>query len=271
MAFAHIPVLYNECIDALDIKADGIYVDCTVGGGGHSLGIVQRLTTGKLIANDLDDEALIASAEKLSEYKSKIEFVKGDFKNIVEKLKKQGTSAVDGFLLDLGVSSPQIDNGDRGFSYMKDARLDMRMDTTSQFSAYEIVNEYSVGSLADIFRRYGEERHAMRIANAIAKAREVKPIETTLELSSIISKNYPKGFDGGHPAKRCFQAIRIECNGEIEGLARGVAEMVGLLRPGGRIAVISFHSLEDREIKNTFKELASDCICDKSLPVCVCG
>ncbi|MDR0696397.1 MAG: 16S rRNA (cytosine(1402)-N(4))-methyltransferase RsmH [Christensenellaceae bacterium] len=271
MEFKHTPVLFKECINLLNIKEDGIYVDCTVGGGGHSLGIVERLTTGRLIINDVDDEALIASKAKLSRYMDKISSIKGEFKNIVEGLAKLGVTEVDGFLIDLGISSHQIDDSSRGFSYMQDAALDMRMDQTSNFSAYNVINEYSVDSLTEIFREYGEEKFAFRIANAIVKKREKKKIESTKELASIIIENYPKKFDGGHPAKRCFQAIRIEVNDEIDNLSMSIYSMVKILKSGGRMAIISFHSLEDRIIKKAFKDLNSDCVCDKSLPICVCG
>jgi 16S rRNA (cytosine1402-N4)-methyltransferase len=269
--FKHTPVLFNECVSLLNIKEDGTYVDCTVGGGGHALGIIKKLTTGRLVINDIDNNAISACKLRLKGYEDKYLVTKGDFKYITEALDKLNINLVDGFLIDMGVSSHQIDDKDRGFSYMQDAPLDMRMDQTSCFSAYNVVNEYSAEALIDIFKKYGEERFAFKIANAIVKRRNVKEIGTTLELASIITDEYPKRFDGGHPAKRCFQAIRIEVNDEIGSLDKAVYSMVNRLKSGGRMAVISFHSLEDRIIKNTFKDLAADCVCDKSLPICVCG
>ncbi|MDR0751800.1 MAG: 16S rRNA (cytosine(1402)-N(4))-methyltransferase RsmH [Christensenellaceae bacterium] len=271
MEFKHTPVLFNECVSLLNIKEDGTYVDCTVGGGGHALGIIKKLTTGRLVINDIDNNAISACKLRLKGYEDKYLVTKGDFKYITEALDKLNINLVDGFLIDMGVSSHQIDDKDRGFSYMQDAPLDMRMDQTSCFSAYNVVNEYSAEALIDIFKKYGEERFAFKIANAIVKRRNVKEIGTTLELASIITDEYPKRFDGGHPAKRCFQAIRIEVNDEIGSLDKAVYSMVNRLKSGGRMAVISFHSLEDRIIKNTFKDLAADCVCDKSLPICVCG
>lgn len=271
MEFKHIPVLLEECLSGLNIKEDGIYVDGTLGGGGHSLEIAKRLTTGRLIANDLDLEAIAAAKEKLSGHLQKITFVHGDYKEICDRLDAIGVEKVDGILLDLGVSSYQLDNAERGFSYMKDAPLDMRMDRESAFSAYNVVNGYKEEELVKIFFEYGEEKFSRKIAGAIAAGRKVKPIATTGELAALIVKNYPTGFKDGHPAKRVFQAIRIEVNGELRGLYEATTKMARRLKSGGRMAVITFHSLEDRIIKTCFKELETDCICDKRLPVCVCG
>jgi len=271
-AYAHIPVLYHEALEGLDIKPDGIYVDGTLGGGGHSKGIAERLTTGKLIANDLDAEAIAAAKEKLGALAEKVVFIHDDYKNITSHLDDLGIDKVDGILLDLGVSSYQIDNAERGFSYMKDAPLDMRMDRDGGGqSAADIINEYSAGELARLFEEYGEEKFAKKVASDIVRARAKKPIETTGALAELIAATYPVGFKFGHPAKRVFQALRIEVNGELEGLYKAVEGMTRRLKKGGRMCVITFHSLEDRIIKNCFKQLELDCVCDKKVPVCVCG
>ena len=270
--FKHTPVLLNECLSALNIKPDGIYVDGTLGGGGHSGEILKRLTTGRLIAFDKDDDALSATSQKLSKFEDKITYVKDDFKNMSEQIKSMGIESVDGILLDLGVSSYQLDNADRGFSYRFDSRLDMRMDKTASLDAYEVVNTYSKEDLIRILYNYGEESFAKAIVNKIIEARSEKPIETTGELTRLIEKAIPKKFWGrGSVAKKTFQAIRIEVNHELEGLDKAINQMIDLLSPSGRLAIITFHSLEDRIVKNVFKERSTNCICDKSIPFCVCN
>lgn len=271
MDYEHIPVLYREVLDGLNVKPNGIYVDGTLGGGGHSEGILEKLDSGLLIANDLDEVAIDNAKVRLKKYLDKVTFVHDDYKNIASHLDELNIDTVDGILLDLGVSSYQIDTPNRGFSYTKDAPLDMRMDESQSLTAAIVINEYREKELADIFFRYGEERYARRIASVIVTKRNEKPVETTLELAEIVKSCYPKNFRDGHPAKRVFQAVRIEVNGELNGLDKAVMQMARRLKVGGRMAVISFHSLEDRIIKNCFKELETDCICDKSLPVCVCG
>lgn len=275
MNFAHKPIMLDECIQGLDIKPDGIYLDCTVGGGGHSYEIASRLTEGgRLIAIDKDDDALAAAKERLAEFGDKVTFVKSDFKKAAEVLDSLGIDLIDGVLMDLGVSSWQIDNFDRGFSYRsRDSRLDMRMDKEQTLSAYEVVNNYDEASLRRIIKDYGEENFASRIAFNICKYREVKPIETTGELIDVIEYSMPPKarYAGGHPAKRTFQAIRIEVNGELDGLDDFIEKIVDRLKTGGRIAVITFHSLEDRIVKQKFKWLEKDCICPPKTPVCVCG
>lgn len=270
--FKHTPVLLNECLSALNIKPDGIYVDGTLGGGGHSGEILKRLTTGRLIAFDKDDDALSATSQKLSKFEDKITYVKDDFKNMSEQIKSMGIESVDGILLDLGVSSYQLDNADRGFSYRFDSRLDMRMDKTASLDAYEVVNTYSKEDLIRILYNYGEESFAKAIVNKIIEARSEKPIETTGELTRLIENAIPKKFWGrGSVAKKTFQAIRIEVNHELEGLDKAINQMIDLLSPSGRLAIITFHSLEDRIVKNVFKERSTNCICDKSIPFCVCN
>lgn len=270
--FEHTPVMLNECLDGLNINPEGIYVDGTLGGGGHSGEILKRLTTGKLIAFDKDDDALISTGEKLKNYKDKVIFVKSDFKNMYEKVHELGFQQVDGILLDLGVSSYQIDTAERGFSYRFDSRLDMRMDRTAKLSAYEVVNNYSSEDLIRILYNYGEENFAKSIVNNIIEARKVKEIKTTGELVALIENAIPKKFWGkGSVAKKTFQAIRIEVNGELDGLDVAINKMIDLLNPSGRLAIITFHSLEDRIVKQVFKERATDCICDKTIPFCVCN
>ena len=274
MEFRHIPVMYREVLEGLDVKADGIYVDCTLGGAGHSLGILKKLNAGgKLIANDLDEEALENGRKVLKEYADKVTFVHGDYKDLSARLDELGIGEIDGVLIDLGVSSPQIDNAERGFSYIKNAPLDMRMDRTQALDAKAVVNGYPREELVRVIREYGEDKLAAKIAAAIVREREREPIETTERLASIVERCYPAAYryKFGHPAKRVFQAIRIEVNGELDGLYEFIEAITLKLRKGGRIAVITFHSLEDRIVKNVFKELEKDCICDKRLPVCVCG
>lgn len=273
MDFNHIPVLLNEAIEGLKIKSDGIYVDGTLGGGGHSKEIVKRLSTGKLIGIDQDLNALAKAREVLKSYEDRVVFVHNNFSNIDYILDELGIEKVDGILLDLGVSSHQLDEETRGFSHNKDAQLDMRMDETSEFSAWDVVNKYSVKDLERIIWDYGEERWAKRIAQFIVEERKYKPINTTLELVSIIKKAIPKGAreEGHHPAKRTFQAIRIEVNRELDVLKESIPKMVRRLNPRGRLAIITFHSLEDRIVKESFKELNKDCICPPRLPQCICN
>lgn len=270
--FKHTPVMLNECLTALNIKPDGIYVDGTLGGGGHSGEILKRLTTGRLIAFDKDTDALSSTKLKLKKYENKVTFIKDDFKNMCEDINDLGIDGVDGILLDLGVSSYQIDTAERGFSYRFDSRLDMRMDRDSSLSAYEVVNNYSKEDLIRILYNYGEENFAKSIVNKIIEYREQKAIETTGELSRLVESAIPKKFwTRGNVAKKTFQAIRIEVNHELEGLAEAIDKMIALLKPSGRLAIITFHSLEDRIVKNVFREHAIDCICDKTLPFCVCN
>ena len=274
MEFRHIPVMLNECIDSLNIKPDGIYVDGTLGGAGHSSQIVRRLgENGLLIGIDRDENAIKAAGERLCGYDGRVLIVKNNFKNINEVLKSADIDKIDGALLDLGVSSHQLDEASRGFSYMHDAPLDMRMDRDEAKSAYDVINVYDENRLAEIIFDYGEERWAKRIAKFIADGRKAKPIETTGELVKIISAAIPKGarMNGGNPAKRTFQAIRIEVNGELEILRGAIDDFTGHLNAGGRLAVITFHSLEDRIVKEEFARLARGCTCPKEFPVCVCG
>lgn len=274
MEFAHIPVMLDECLEGLNIKADGIYVDGTVGGAGHSIEIVKRLSgNGRLICVDKDEDALKAAGERLAPYSDRVTFIHDDYKNLVAELDSIGVGKVDGILLDLGVSSYQLDNAERGFSYMKDAPLDMRMDRSQRISAYEVVNGYSESELAIILFDYGEEKLARQIARNIIKARAEKPIETTLELAKIVEDTYPAKtrWKFGNPAKRTFQAIRIEVNDELSSLGEAVTQMARRLEKGGRMAVITFHSLEDRIVKSAFKELSLACTCPPDFPVCVCG
>lgn len=273
MEFHHISVLLNECIDNLNIRPDGIYVDGTMGGGGHSLEIAKRLTTGRLICIDQDPNAHEAAGKRLAEYKDRITFVRDNFGNIKSILDSLGIEKIDGMLLDIGVSSHQLDEAERGFSYQQDAPLDMRMNLDRPFSAYDVVNGYDEDELDRVIFTYGEERWARRIAQFIVKEREAKPIETTGELVDIIKKAVPKGArkDGPHPAKRTFQAIRIEVNGELEVLQRAIDDVAARLAVGGRLCIITFHSLEDRIVKEAFRKQENPCICPPQFPVCVCG
>ena len=273
MIFAHKSVLLDECIQALNVDPNGIYVDCTCGGGGHSEEIAKRLEGGKLICVDKDEEALQASRKRLSQY-ANVQFVHSDFHDIGDVLKQCNVTEVDGFLADLGVSSYQIDNPERGFSYMaQDAPLDMRMDASVAFSAKEVVNTYTEQQLFEVIRDYGEENFAKNIAKHIVAARSVAPLETCGQLVEIIDKSIPYAVKnkGGHPAKRTFQALRIEVNKELDGLDKAIREMCAALRPNGRIAVITFHSLEDRIVKHVMNDLSTGCICPPNLPICVCG
>ena len=274
MEFSHIPVLYNEVLSGLNIKPDGIYADGTLGGAGHSSGICSRLSeSGWLIGIDRDDDALAAAAERLGEYKCKKSLVKSNFADIKLVLSELGVEKIDGALLDLGVSSFQLDNPERGFSYMHDAPLDMRMDKDSSLTAETVVNDYPEDQLAKIIKDYGEERWASRIAQFIARERKKERITTTFRLVDIIKAAMPSSSrrEGPHPAKRTFQAIRIEVNDELGQVRRASEDMIDVLAPGGRLAIISFHSLEDRIVKETFAKRLDPCICPPDFPVCTCG
>lgn len=273
MEFKHVSVLLNECIEALNIKESGIYVDCTLGGAGHSSQIVKNLSQdGLLIGIDQDTDALRAAKERLKDYKN-VKYVHNNFYNIDSILDELAIEKVDGILADLGVSSYQLDEASRGFSYMKDAPLDMRMNRDSDFSAYDIVNHYKEEDLYKIIKDYGEERFAKRIANFIVNRRTEKPIETTFELVDIIKAAIPAKMrrEGPHPAKRTFQAIRIEVNSELKILNKTIEDGVKRLNKGGRMAIITFHSLEDRIVKLKFRELENPCTCPKEFPICICG
>ena len=273
MEFKHTPVLFEETLDLLALKDTGIWVDGTLGGGGHSFGMLSRTKEARLIGIDRDAEAICAAKKRLSEFTKRVTFVNDNFSHIKEILKELNIDKIDGAVLDLGISSYQIDNAERGFSYMHNAVLDMRMDQKNPTSARDIVNEYTKDELSRIFFDYGEERWSKRIAGFIEEKRKDKPIETTFELVDIIKAAIPKGAreEGSHPAKRVFQALRIETNGELEILKRAVCDFADMLKPGARLAVITFHSLEDRIVKQTFKELESGCTCPADFPVCVCG
>ncbi len=270
----HISVMRDECIDALNIKDGGIYFDGTLGGGGHSYEILKKASpNGKLIATDLDDYAIARASERLLEFGNRFTPVKSNFKNFREIKERLNIEGFDGILLDLGVSSFQLDDRSRGFSYLgENELLDMRMDKGNPLSAKTIVNTYSENQLFNILNEYGEEKFSKSIARNIVLARKNKEILTVGELNAIIDKSIPAQFkQDGHPSKRTFQALRIEVNGELDGLYETVLDMVRGLKKGGRLAILTFHSLEDRIVKRAFKELETDCICDKSLPVCVCG
>ena len=273
MEFHHISVLLEECMEGLNIKPDGIYVDGTMGGGGHSLEIAKRLTTGRLIAIDQDLNAHEAAKKRLEPYLDRVTFVHDNFGNTAHILDTLQIAKIDGMLLDIGVSSHQLDEAERGFSYQQDAPLDMRMDATKPFSAYDVVNTYSEDDLNRIIFTYGEERWAKRIAQFIVAERKNKPIETTGELVAVLKKAVPKGArkDGPHPAKRTFQAIRIEVNGELDVLQKAIRDVAVRLSKGGRLCIITFHSLEDRMVKEIFREQENPCICPPQFPVCVCG
>ena len=272
--FGHYSVLLNETVDNLNIKPDGVYVDCTLGGAGHSNLIASRLSEkGRLIGIDRDEFALGKAKERLSKYGDRIVLLHTNFVDGAERIKEAGFDRIDGVVADLGVSSFQLDDATRGFSYMQDAALDMRMDRSESFTAYDVVNTYSERELAKIIDMYGEERYASSIARKIVKYRETKPIETTFELSDIIKSGIPakNKIDGPHPAKRTFQAIRIEVNGELSIIADTINSFFPLLNPSGRMAIITFHSLEDRIVKHTFLEKTVGCTCPADFPVCVCG
>ena len=273
MEFNHVPVLLDECIECLNIKEGGVYVDGTLGGGGHSSCVLKRLNnTGRLVGIDRDKEALAHTSERLKEYKNVI-YVNDKHENIKEILNNLGINEVDGILLDLGVSSYQLDEATRGFSYMHDAPLDMRMNKKAAFSAYDVVNNYSEENLVSIFFEYGEEKYSKSIAKKIVEKRREKEIETTFELVDVIKSAIPKKAlnEKQHPAKRVFQAIRIEVNGELIELEEAIKDAVASLRCGGRILVITFHSLEDRIVKRAFEFLEGRCTCPKDFPKCICG
>ena len=271
--FSHRSVLLDECIEALAIREDGIYVDGTAGGGGHSFEIARRLTNGRLIAIDRDDAAITAATTRLSPFSERVTVYRSNFSGLAHVLDELGVEQIDGLLLDLGCSSHQFDVAERGFGYMQDAPLDMRMDRRAEKSAFTVVNTYTEAALRDILFTYGEEKFSARIARNIVAAREKAPIQTTGELVEIIRASIPAAAcrEGGHPAKRAFQAIRIEVNGELDAIAPTIRDAVVRMRTGGRIAIITFHSLEDRIVKQTFADLASGCTCPRDLPVCVCG
>lgn len=271
--FAHVPVMPGEVTEGLNIKENGIYLDCTLGGGGHSELILKKLTTGRLIAIDKDEEALAFAKSRLSEYGDKVTFVHSDFKRADEVLDDLNIDRIDGVLMDLGVSSYQLDAAERGFSYRFDAPLDMRMDKTQFLTAFNVVNEYNELDIADILFRYGEERYARKIAANIIRYRQQQSIRTTGQLAEIVEKSYPpkERFKGGNPCKRTFQAIRIEVNGELRELDEIIGKLAERLNKGGRICVITFHSLEDRIVKREFQYLEAKCICPPKQPVCTCN
>ena len=273
MEFTHKPVLLDECIDALKIRPDGVYVDGTLGRAGHSREIAQRLTTGRLLCIDRDMAAIDAAKERLAPWMDRVTLIHGNFSELGDALREAGIAGTDGMLFDLGVSSPQLDDASRGFSYMQDAPLDMRMDLTAPLTAREVVNAWNYEELRRILFEYGEERYAPAIAKAIVRRRETAPIETTLELVDIIKSAMPPAAlrEKQHPAKRSFQAIRIAVNGELDALPPMLSAAVEHLNPGGRLAVITFHSLEDRIVKRAMQDLSRGCTCPPAFPVCVCG
>lgn len=274
MEFSHYPVMLKECIDGLDIKPDGIYVDCTAGGGGHSEEILKCLVGGTLISLDQDDEAIEACTKRLAKYKERSKIVKCNFAQLGAVLDNLDILHIDGVLMDLGVSSHQLDTPSRGFSYNSDAMLDMRMDPRIPFSAYDVVNTYSESDLKRVIAEYGEERFASSIAHKIVAEREKEPIKTTLALAAIVKSSIPEAAarkEAQHPAKRTFQAIRIEVNRELDVIKPAIDAAVSRLNRGGRIVIITFHSLEDRIVKNAFNTYAARCTCPKDFPVCVCG
>ncbi|WP_298031337.1 16S rRNA (cytosine(1402)-N(4))-methyltransferase RsmH [uncultured Dysosmobacter sp.] len=273
MEYTHKPVLLDECVDALHIRPDGVYVDGTLGRAGHSREIAKRLTTGRLICIDRDMAAIDAAKERLAPWMDRVTLVHSNFSELGQVLRAAGVTGADGMLFDLGVSSPQLDDASRGFSYMQDAPLDMRMDTSAPLTAHEVVNGWSCEELRRILFEYGEERYAPAIAKAIVRARETAPVATTLELVAIIKSAMPPAAlrEKQHPAKRSFQAIRIAVNGELDALPPMLTAAVEGLAPGGRLAVITFHSLEDRVVKRRMAELARGCTCPPEFPVCVCG
>lgn len=274
MDFNHVPVLFEECMENLNIEPEGIYVDGTLGGGGHALGIGIRLKEkGMLIGIDRDEEAIAAAGKKLADLKCRVKLFHDEFANIKYILEENGIEGINGALLDIGVSSYQLDNGERGFSYMHDAPLDMRMNRDDGFSAFDVINRYSKKELSEIISKYGEEKWASRISDFIVKKRKEKEIETTGELVDIIKAAIPASArrNGPHPAKRTFQAIRIEVNGELDQLKKAIGEFCDVLLPGGRLCIITFHSLEDRIVKEAFAKRLNPCTCPKEFPVCVCG
>lgn len=273
MEFKHTPIMLKEVIEGLDVKKDGIYVDCTIGGAGHSLEIVKRLNNGKLYGFDRDSEAIETSRKRLKDYADKVVLTKMNYKDAPSFLKENGTIKIDGVLIDLGISSYQIDEGKRGFSFLHNGRLDMRMGQDEDtLTAFDIVNFYSEEKLIDIFYKYGEEEFAKVIAKNIVKKRQEKQIENTFELRDIIEESLPKKviYSRGGASKKVFQAIRIEVNGELVGLDKCLEDFIDMLNVGGRMAVLTFHSLEDRIVKNVFKLESTDCICPPKTPICIC-
>ena len=272
MEFKHYSVLLQETIEQLNVKPDGIYVDGTLGGGGHAFEVCKQLTTGHFYGIDQDDAAIAAAGERLAPFGDKVTIIRNNYCNMKAALKAEGVDKVDGIVLDLGVSSHQLDTEDRGFSYRYDAPLDMRMDRRQNLTAREIVNNYSESDLYRIIRDYGEDQFAKNIAKHIVRARAEAPIETTFELNEIIKAAIPaKMRKDGHPSKQTFQAIRIECNRELEVLRTSLDDFIDMLNPGGRLCIITFHSLEDRIVKTIFKKNESPCTCPPEFPVCVCG
>ncbi|MCR5441823.1 MAG: 16S rRNA (cytosine(1402)-N(4))-methyltransferase RsmH [Lachnospiraceae bacterium] len=272
MEFKHTSVLLNETIGSLMVRPDGIYLDGTLGGAGHSSLIASKLTTGHLYGFDQDEDAIKAASERLDEFKDKVTVIRDNYRNAVRILKEMGITGADGIMLDLGVSSYQFDNGERGFSYNTDAPLDMRMDTRKDLTAAVIVNEYPEEEIRRILRDYGEEKFAHQIASNIVKERSKGRIETTFELNEIIKNSIPAKFRaGGHPSRQTFQALRIACNEELDVLETSLDDMADFLNPGGRLSIITFHSLEDRIVKNAFKRFENPCICPPNFPKCVCG
>ena len=273
MQFHHVPIMLPEVMELLKPERGGLFVDGTLGGGGHSEGILSRLGDGRLYGIDRDGNAIAAASARLAPFGDKFKAIRGNFFDMKELLMAEGVSGVDGILLDLGVSSHQLDTPERGFSYHEDAPLDMRMDDRAALSAYDVVNGYGVEELAGIIKNYGEERFAFRVANAIAREREKQPINSTVQLAEIIKTAIPAANrrEGPHPARRTFQAIRIEVNGELAELGRAIENAHDLLNPGGVLAVITFHSLEDRIVKQAFKKFENPCTCDPRAPMCTCG
>ncbi len=272
MEFKHISVLLNETVDCMMVRSDGVYLDGTLGGAGHSSLIASKLETGHLYGVDQDSDAIEAASERLKPYEKNVTVIRDNYRNAVRILKEMGVGGADGILLDLGVSSWQFDQGDRGFSYNYDAPLDMRMDTRKDLSAAVIVNEYPEEEIRRILRDYGEEKFASNIASNICKARSKKKIETTFELNDIIKDSIPAKFRaGGHPSRQTYQALRIACNEELDVLENSLDEMADFLNPGGRLCIITFHSLEDRIVKNAFKRFENPCTCPPGFPQCVCG
>ena len=271
--FNHVTVLLNEAVEGLNVKSDGIYVDCTLGGAGHSSLILKQLTTGHLYCFDQDENAIQAARQRLETIGNQFTIIQSNFKNIKAELNQRGVEHVDGILFDLGVSSPQFDNAERGFSYNYDARLDMRMDQSSSLDAHEIVNHYSYEQLVEILYKYADEKFAKQIARRIEKEREIQPIDTTFQLVEIVKSAIPAYArrKGGHPAKRTFQAIRIEVNNELGVINKMIEDAVSIMNKKGRICIITFHSLEDRIVKNEFKDLALNCVCPPELPICQCN